>query len=104
MALHGLHWDKKMKYVQATNSGKGFITYDDRALGHISGHGGDIYAVANNHTAWITRVGGVEKTLEEATAIVLAAEQEGWDALNQQTSDEKLQSIGERPTSVELPK
>jgi hypothetical protein len=95
-----------MKYVQATNTGKGFVTHEDRALGHISGHSGDIYTVANTHTAWIARVGGVEKTLEEATAIVLAAAQSSWDLNNQpnETAEEKVKRIGDRPTSVELPK
>ena len=95
-----------MKYVQATNTGKGFITHEDRTLGHISGHADDIYAVSDNHTGWVARVGGVEKTLEEATAIVLSSAQQGWDANNRpnETPEEKTKRIGVRPTSVELPK
>jgi hypothetical protein len=94
-----------MKYVQATNTGKGFITHEDRALGHMSGYGGDIYAVSDNHTEWITRVNGTIKTKPQAEAIVLVAAQEGWDNNNQpdETPEEKVQRIGERPTSISLP-
>lgn len=95
-----------MKYVQATNTGKGFITHEDRALGHMSGHSGDIYAVSDNHTAWITRVNGVEKTLDEAESIALADAQQGWDSNNvpNETSEQKVQRLGARPTSANLPK
>jgi hypothetical protein len=94
-----------MKYVQATNTGKGFITHADRALGYISGHGGDIYAVADNMPAWITRVNGVEKTLEEAQAIILPLAQDAWDKANmlEDSPMKKLRPIGERPTFISLP-
>lgn len=95
-----------MKYVQATNTGKGFITHEDRELGHMSGHGGDTYAVSDNHTAWIARVNGTVKTLAEAEAIVLAAAESGWDSNNVEgeTAEEKIERIGARPESVDLPK
>lgn len=95
-----------MKYVQATNTGKSFITHEDRELGHMSGHGGDIYAVSNDHTAWISRVNGTEKTLAEAESIVLAAAQSAWDDNNVdgETAEEKIERIGARPESVDLPK
>jgi hypothetical protein len=94
-----------MKYVQATNTGKGFITHADRELGHMSGHGADIYAVADNMTAWIARVGGVEKTLAEAQAIVLSQAQQAWDSNTREgeTAEQKIARLGERPTSVTLP-
>ena len=94
-----------MKYIQAINTGKGFITHEDRALGHMSGHGNDIYAVSDNHTSWISRVNGVEKTLSEAEAIVLAASQQGWDDNNlpDETPEQKVQRLGARPDSISLP-
>jgi hypothetical protein len=94
-----------MKYVQATNTGKGFITHADRALGYISGHAGDIYAVADNMIAWIARVNGVEKTLEEAQAIILPLAQDAWDKNNKpnETAEQKITRLGERPTIVTLP-
>lgn len=95
-----------MKYILATNAGKGFITHEDRALGYMSGHAGNIYAVSDNHAAWINRVNGTIKTLMEAKAIVLAAAQSGWDKNNKEgeTVEEKIERIGARPASVDLPK
>lgn len=94
-----------MKYVQATNTGNGFITHEDRSNGHMSGHAGDIYTVSDNHAYWINRVGGVEKTMAEAKAIVLAAAQSGWDNSNVdgETTEEKVERLGARPESVTLP-
>lgn len=93
-----------MKYVQATNTGKGFVTKQDRELGHMSGYG-DIYAVSDQHTAWIARVGGVEKTKQEAEAIVLQQAQENWDnnSIEGETAEQKQQRAGTRPVSIELP-
>ena len=94
-----------MKYYQATNTGKGFVTHADRELAHLSGHPGDIWAVGDANAGWGARVSGVEKTLEEATAIVLAASQTGWDAstVNDETAEQKVERIGARPTTVTLP-
>lgn len=57
-----------MKYYQAENYGKGFITHEDNELAHIAGYPGNIWVTTN--TAWATRVGAVEKTKAEAQAIV----------------------------------
>lgn len=94
-----------MKYYQATNTGKGFVTHQDRELGHLSGHPGDIWAVADSNSAWGGRVAGAEKTLEEATAIALASAQTGWDNSNQpgENPEEKIARIGDRPSTIELP-
>jgi hypothetical protein len=94
-----------MKYYQATNTGKGFVTHADRELAHLSGHPGDIWTVGDANAGWGARVGGVEKTLEEATAIALASAQIGWDNSNQpgETPEEKIARIGERPSTIELP-
>jgi len=57
-----------LKYYTATNTGKGFITTEENRQSHIAGHPGDIWTTEN--TAWATRVGATEKTLEEAQALV----------------------------------
>ena len=57
-----------MKYYQAENYGKGFITHEDNELAHIAGYPGNIWVTTN--TVWATRVGAVEKTKAEAQAIV----------------------------------
>ena len=94
-----------MKYAQATNFGVGFITHEDRAVGHMSGHAGSIFAVSDNHGYWITRVNGVEKTLEQAETISLEAAQSSWDNNNieGETAEQKVTRIGSRPTSITLP-
>ena len=94
-----------MKYCQATNTGKGFFTHADTASAHLSGHPGDIWAVGDDNSAWIGRVSGTEKTLAEATSIVLAASQAGWDAsaVDGETAEQKVERIGARPTTVTLP-
>jgi hypothetical protein len=60
-----------MAYYYAVNTGDGFITHEDNELSQVSGHFGDIWITEN--TAWALRVGAVEKTKEEAQAIVDAA-------------------------------
>lgn len=60
-----------LKYYHATNSGKGFITFDDYRTGYIESHPGDIWTTEN--TTWATRVSATEKTLEEAQTLVDSA-------------------------------
>jgi hypothetical protein len=60
-----------MAYYQAENTGAGFITHADNELSHVAGHPANIWITDN--TAWATRVGAVEKTKEEAQALVDAA-------------------------------
>lgn len=60
-----------LKYYEATNTGKGFITHAENEANHIAGHPGDVWTTEN--TAWATRVGATSKTKEEAQALVDAA-------------------------------
>ena len=90
-----------MKYCTATHSGHGFFTHADREAAHLSGHSGDIWCVGDNNSAWIERVGGTEKTLEEAQAIVnsaVADTQTVWDA-----TDENYKLHHLRPVTSSLP-
>lgn len=61
-----------MKYFVAENTGKGFITHQDNERSHITGYPGNVWGTENNQ-AWATRVNAVEKTKEEAQALVDAA-------------------------------
>lgn len=94
-----------MKYFIATNTGKDFYTHADRELAHLSGHPGNVWAVGDANAAWGARVGGVEKSLEEATAIALGAAQDHWDNNNvsDETAEQKIARIGTRPTEISLP-
>jgi hypothetical protein len=71
-----------MAYYQATNTGIGFITHEDNETSHISGYPGDIWVTEN--TTWASRIGAVEKTKEEAQALVDAAISGSVDENNQQ--------------------
>ena len=94
-----------MKYCVATNTGKGFITAEDRTKGHMSGHGANVYAVSDNHDYWIARVGGTIKTKEEAEEMILIVSQQNWDNNNRpdETPEQKIKRIGPRPISITLP-
>jgi len=94
-----------MKYVQTKNTGKEFITHEDREIGHMSGHPGNIYVVSDDHDEWIDRVNGTEKTLEESESIVLETMQQNWDENNRanETLEEKIKRLGDRPELVILP-
>jgi hypothetical protein len=60
-----------MAYYQATNTGLGFITHEDNEAAQVAGFPADIWVTEN--IAWATRVGAVEKTKEEAQALVDAS-------------------------------
>ena len=101
-------------YCTAIDTGKGFITHQDRNDFFIAGHegqlaSGGIWAVGNNKKgeAWIKRVNGIEKTKEEAQVIVDAAMEESqtrWDAipLVQKTRGDGS-ILHPRPSKYELP-
>jgi hypothetical protein len=57
-----------LKYYQAENYGVGFITHEDSERSSISGYPGNIWVTEN--VQWAERVGAVEKTKQEAQAIV----------------------------------
>jgi hypothetical protein len=88
-----------MKYCIANNYGHGFFTTTDRNNFFLAGFPENIWVVGDNEfgNAWIQKVNGVEKTKEEAQAILdaftLKAQQE-WDA---SPTEE------ERPTNIILP-
>jgi hypothetical protein len=57
-----------MAYYQAENTGVGFITHEDNETAHITGFPANIWITEN--TAWASRVSAVEKTKEEAQALI----------------------------------
>jgi hypothetical protein len=57
-----------MKYYQAENTGIGFITHEDNELAHVAGYPANIWVTEN--IAWAERVDAVEKTKEEAQALI----------------------------------
>ena len=57
-----------MAYYQVENTGLGFITHEDNETSHVAGFPANIWVTDN--TTWVTKVGAVEKTKEEAQALV----------------------------------
>ena len=100
-----------MKYCTATNTGAGFITWNESIGLNIYGYPGNVWVTVKDDTSWITRVGGVEKTLTEAQAITntaVADAQTAWDAAPENgepyVSDTGyLKGGGPRPEAVVLP-
>lgn len=92
-------------YSVATDTGKGFITFEDSVDFSVQQFPGNVYVCADCSAsqAWISRVSGTVKTLSEAQTIVdteIAALQEAWDA---QTPAEKDNPSAPRPTAITLP-
>ena len=90
-----------MKYCTATHSGKGFFTHADREAAHLSGHPGNVWCVGDSNSDWITRVGGTEKTLEQAQTILDSAisnAQVDWDNLTAE-----MKRYLDRPVTYSLP-
>ena len=100
-----------MKYCTATNTGAGFITWNESVGLNIYGYPGNVWVTLKDDTSWITRVGGVEKTLPAAQATTDAADtqaQTEWDALPDNgepyaSETGYLKGGGPRPTAVVLP-
>jgi hypothetical protein len=57
-----------MAYYHAVNTGLGFITHEENESTHIAGYPADIWITEN--TEWAARVGAIEKTKEEAQALI----------------------------------
>ena len=92
-------------YGVATNTGKGFITAEDRRKFFIRGYPANVWMVGNtvDGAMWLADKNGVEKTKAEAQALIDAevqAAQAVWDA---QSDEEKAQPGNSRPTDVTLP-
>ena len=97
------------KYCTATNTGKGFITIQDRNDFYLSGYG-DIWVIGPNAngtenlkaSAWLDRVNATSKTKAEAQAIVdaeIVAGQAQWDAY----ADDDIRKQEPRPEEFTLP-
>lgn len=60
-----------MAYYQVENTGLGFITHEDNETAHVAGFPANIWVTDN--ATWAARVNAVEKTKEEAQALVDAS-------------------------------
>ena len=92
-------------YGVATNTGKGFITVNDRQKFFIRGYPANVWMVGNNvdGAMWLAEKNGVEKTKEEAQALIdteVQTAQAAWDA---QTDEQKAEPNPGRPENITLP-
>ena len=92
-------------YGVATNTGKGFLTVNDRQKFFIRGYPANVWMIGNNADGamWLAEKNGVEKTKAEAQALIDAevqAAQAAWDALS---DEEKAEPNNIRPSDVTLP-
>ena len=92
-------------YGVAENTGKGFFTAQDRQKFFLRGYPANIWVIGNNvdGAMWLAEKNGVEKTKEEAQALIdaeIQAAQAAWDA---QTDEEKAALGNIRPGDITLP-
>jgi|TARA_X000001388_G_scaffold11933_1_gene7181 hypothetical protein len=90
-------------YGVATNTGKGFLTVNDRQKFFVRGYPADVWMIGNtvDGAMWLAEKSGVEKTKAEAQALIDAevqAAQASWDA----ESDE-YKAQNDRPGDIILP-
>ena len=90
-------------YGVAENTGKGFITVNDRQKFFIRGYPANVWMVGNTveGAMWLAEKGAREKTKEEAQALIdaeIQAAQAVWDALSDAEKE-----LRPRPADVILP-
>ena len=98
------------QYCVAENWGKGFIDHDESWRITFKSFPGNVWQVPayNKHAnLWIAKVAGTVKTRDEAQAIVTTefnADKTAWDNNNVEgeSSDEKIERLGARPTDITL--
>ena len=98
------------QYCVAENWGKGFIDHDESWRITFRSFPGNVWQVPayNKHAnLWIAKVAGTVKTKDEAQAIVTTevnAAKTAWDNNNVEgeSSDEKIERLGERPQDITL--
>ena len=101
---------KTYQYCLAENWGQGFIEHEESSRITFRGYPGNVWQIPayNKHAnIWIAKVAGTVKTKDEAQAIVTTevnAAKTAWDNNNVsgESSDEKIDRLGDRPTDITL--
>jgi len=98
---------KNYQYCVAECWGSGFITHEEACKFRISGFPGNVWQVPAYNAeadAWITKVSGEKKTVQEAQAIlnaIIEPQQAAWDALPE--DQKNIPPHRSRPTDIVLP-
>ena len=97
-------------YSVMTNTGKGFITYEDSKAFWIRGYPANVWVATDVRESrhWVARHNGVSKTKDQAQTLVTAAvdaAQDAWDDDNVEgeSSAEKILRLGPKPTDIAIP-
>jgi len=97
-------------YSVMTNTGKGFITYDDHRRFWIGGYPANVWVATDVRESrhWVARNNGVSKTKDQAQTLVTAAvdtDKAAWDDNNVEgeSSAEKILRLGAKPTDITIP-
>ena len=101
---------KTYQYCVAENWGKGFIDHDESQRITFASFPGNVWQVPayNKHgNLWIAKVAGAVKTKDQAQSIVtdkVNGYKTAWDNDNVEgeSSDEKIERLGARPTDITL--
>ena len=97
-------------YSVMTNTGKGFITHEDSRAFWISGQPANVWIATDCRESrhWVARNNGVSKNKDQAQTLVTAAvkvTQDAWDDDNVEgeSSAEKIERLGGKPTDITIP-
>ena len=97
-------------YSVMTNTGKGFITHEDSRAFWKAGYPANVWVATDIRESrhWVARHNGVSKTKDQAQALVTAVvdtAKTAWDDNNVEgeSSAEKIDRIGKKPTDVTIP-
>ena len=97
-------------YSVMTNTGKGFITNEDSRAFWRAGYPANVWVATDLRESrhWVARNRGVSKTKDQAQTLVTAAvdaAKTAWDDDNVEgeSSAEKIDRIGKKPTDVTIP-
>tara|TARA_A100001388_G_scaffold74023_1_gene52536 strand:+ start:6720 stop:7019 length:300 start_codon:yes stop_codon:yes gene_type:complete len=96
------------KYIVAENTGKGFITHEEKENKVpliVRGLPANVWEVENNSTGqtWIAKVKGVSKTKAQAQSLInteVKASQDAWDSLPDDSYEKEPPR--ERPYDITL--
>ena len=97
-------------YSVMTNTGRGFITHEDKKFFWIRGYPANVWVATDVRESrhWVARNNGVSKTKDQAQTLVTAAVdalQDAWDADNVdgESSAEKILRLRAKPADVTIP-
>ena len=97
-------------YSVMTNTGRGFITHEDKKKFWIRGYPANVWVATDVRESrhWVARNKGVSKTKDQAQTLVTAAvdaAKSAWDDNNVdgESSEDKIRRLSAKPTDITIP-